>query len=99
MADIWCFTCSHEIRRAILTDRYVHLDRDDLDDCPCFADGEECHPMTPCRTCNNTGIVTSPDPDGESVYDSACPERVHDGEDVTFPADSAPGTPLDDWDW
>ena len=33
-----------------------------------------------CRVCNDTGIVTSPDLDGESAYESACPERVHDGQ-------------------
>ena len=36
------------------------------------------HPETEttatCRVCNDTGIVTSPDLDGESAYDSACPE-------------------------
>lgn len=26
-------------------------------------------------------------------------EPARDGEDVTFPADSAPSTPLDDWNW
>ena len=34
--------------------------------------------MTSCPVCNDTGIVLSPDPDGESVYESACPEPVHD---------------------
>lgn len=34
-----------------------------------------------CRVCNDTGVVWSPDPDGESVYESACPEPVHDGAD------------------
>ena len=29
---------------------------------------------TACRVCNDTGIVTSPDLDGESAYESACPE-------------------------
>ena len=43
MTDIWCFTCSHEIRLK-LTSGYVHLDRDNLHDCPCFTDGEECQP-------------------------------------------------------
>jgi hypothetical protein len=27
-----------------------------------------------CRTCNDTGAVVSADHDGESAYDSACPE-------------------------
>lgn len=52
-----------------------------------------------CPVCNDTGVVTSPDPGGESVYESACPEPAHDGEDVTFPADSSPSPPLDDWNW
>ena len=29
MTDIWCFTCSHELKRD-LTGGYVHLDPDDL---------------------------------------------------------------------
>jgi hypothetical protein len=28
----------------------------------------------PCPVCNGTGTVWSPDPDGESAYESACPE-------------------------
>jgi hypothetical protein len=59
----------------------------------------EREPPPRCPVCNDTGTVWSPDPDGESVYESACPERVHDGEDVTFPPDSTPTTPLSDWDW
>lgn len=31
-----------------------------------------------CPVCLDTGIVQTPDPDRESVYESACPERVHD---------------------
>lgn len=27
------------------------------------------------------------------------PARVHDDEGVTFPADSSPAAPLDDWGW
>ena len=29
----------------------------------------------PCPVCRDTGIVWSPDPDRESVYETACPER------------------------
>lgn len=54
---------------------------------------------TACPVCRDTGIVQCPDPDRESMYETACPERVHDGEDVTFPVDKSPSTPLDDWDW
>lgn len=43
MTDIWCFTCSHEVRRD-LEGNYVHLDEDDLDGCVCAADGLECQP-------------------------------------------------------
>jgi len=43
MTDIWCFTCSHEIRQE-LSGRYVHLDADDLLNCPCGDDEEECQP-------------------------------------------------------
>jgi hypothetical protein len=43
MTDIWCFTCSHEIRRE-LAGGYTHLDPDDLDGCPCAEDGEACAP-------------------------------------------------------
>lgn len=44
MSDIWCFTCQHEIKRELLTGRYVHLDQDEANRCPCIEDGEECHP-------------------------------------------------------
>jgi len=45
MTDIWCFTCSHELKRELLTGRYAHLDRDDVaNGCPCIDDGEECQP-------------------------------------------------------
>jgi hypothetical protein len=27
-----------------------------------------------CRTCNDSGSVWSPDPGGESLYESLCPE-------------------------
>ena len=62
------------------------------------------HPLVPilepaCSVCRDTGIVQCPDPDRESLYETACPEPVHDGQDVTFPADSTPGTSLSDWDW
>ena len=39
--DIWCFTCSHEIRLKLTG--YAHIDPDDLNGCPC-ADEEGCHP-------------------------------------------------------
>ena len=42
MTDIWCFTCSHELRQGITG--FTHLDRDDTAGCPCVKDGEECHP-------------------------------------------------------
>jgi hypothetical protein len=42
MTDIWCFTCSHEIRQ-VLTG-YLHADEDDEDNCVCMADEEECQP-------------------------------------------------------
>lgn len=31
-----------------------------------------------CRTCNDSGVVTSADPADGSPYESACPEPVHD---------------------
>jgi hypothetical protein len=45
MTDVWCFTCSHEIRREA-GGGWVHVDYDDVDNrtCPCAADEEECHP-------------------------------------------------------
>ena len=44
MTDIWCFTCSHELRRE-LTGRYVHVDGDiDEDGCICLEDEEKCEP-------------------------------------------------------
>jgi hypothetical protein len=44
MTDIWCFTCSHELKRAVGDVAWQHLDPDDLDGCPCVADGEKCQP-------------------------------------------------------
>ena len=44
MTDIWCFTCSHELKRAVGDVAWQHLDPDDLDGCPCVAGGEECQP-------------------------------------------------------
>ena len=52
-----------------------------------------------CPVCRDTGIVQCPELDGTGMYETACPERVHDGADVTFPRDSTPSTPLSDWDW
>jgi hypothetical protein len=43
MTDIWCFTCNHEIRPE-LAGGYSHLDRDDLEGCPCTDDEEACQP-------------------------------------------------------
>ena len=42
MTDIWCFTCSHELKRGL--DGYAHLDPDDLNGCVCHEDGEACQP-------------------------------------------------------
>ena len=39
-------------------------------------------PVPACRVCNDTGTVWSPDPDGCSVYDSACPAPIHDDEEA-----------------
>jgi hypothetical protein len=45
MTDLWCFDCRHELKRELVTGRYVHLDPDDLlNGCPCADDGEECGP-------------------------------------------------------
>ena len=33
-----------------------------------------------CPVCRDTGIVQCPDPDRESMYETACPERIHDGQ-------------------
>ena len=53
-----------------------------------------------CPVCRDTGIVQCAETNPEDgVYEQACPEKVHDGEDVTFPADPAPSTPLSDWNW
>jgi hypothetical protein len=39
---------------------------------------EHTYPAVSCRVCNDTGTVWSPDPDGCSVYESACPEPIHE---------------------
>lgn len=44
MTDVWCFTCSHELKRELLTDRYVHIDPDDEEGCVCIDDEEACQP-------------------------------------------------------
>ena len=44
MTDIWCFTCSHEIRQGVISGWWVHVDDDDADSCPCADDREECQP-------------------------------------------------------
>jgi hypothetical protein len=44
VTDIWCFTCSHELKRELLTGRCVHLDPDDLRGCVCDEIGEDCQP-------------------------------------------------------
>lgn len=43
MTDIWCFTCSHEIRE-LYPRGYVHLDPVEAEMCICTEDGEECTP-------------------------------------------------------
>ena len=37
----------------------------------------ERHTRPACPVCRDTGIVQCPDPDRESLYETACPERVH----------------------
>ena len=44
MTDIWCFTCSHELRWNVATSRHVHVDPDDTRNCPCTDDEEACEP-------------------------------------------------------
>jgi hypothetical protein len=44
VTDIWCFTCFHELKRELITGRYVRLDADDEDGCVCIDDGEGCAP-------------------------------------------------------
>jgi hypothetical protein len=44
MTDVWCFDCRHELKRELITGRYVHLDPDDEAGCTCTDDGEECQP-------------------------------------------------------
>jgi hypothetical protein len=44
MTDVWCFDCRHELKRELITGRYLHLDPDDATVCTCIEDGEECHP-------------------------------------------------------
>ena len=39
---------------------------------------EAARTTTACQVCNDTGIVWSPEPDGDGVYESACPEPIHD---------------------
>lgn len=47
MTDVWCFTCSHEIRQE-LGGNWVHVDDDDIHpkgtSCVCVLDGLECQP-------------------------------------------------------
>ena len=43
MTDIWCFTCSHEIKQG-LTGTYAHLDGADMDGCVCVEEELECAP-------------------------------------------------------
>ena len=43
MTDVWCFTCSHEIKHMPISG-YAHVDKDDEDGCICIADGLECQP-------------------------------------------------------
>jgi hypothetical protein len=45
VTDIWCFTCRHELKPVLLSDRYTHLDPDDVaNGCVCTEDGLECQP-------------------------------------------------------
>lgn len=44
MTDVWCFTCGHELRRVLLSDRWEHEDTDDNNGCPCVIDGMACEP-------------------------------------------------------
>ena len=34
--------------------------------------------MTLCPVCRDSGIVQCPEPDGTGMYETACPEPVHD---------------------
>ena len=43
MTDIWCFTCSHEIKLNFVGG-YVHIRRDDEDGCVRIDDEEGCAP-------------------------------------------------------
>ncbi len=43
MTDVWCFTCSHELKQTF-GESFLHLDPDDEPGCPCIADEEECGP-------------------------------------------------------
>ena len=64
------------------------------------------HPFR-CAVCRDTGIVQCPELDGTGMYETACPERVHDldtghtrdpkGEEAA--AAGGEWTPLDDLDW
>jgi DNA-directed RNA polymerase subunit N (RpoN/RPB10) len=44
MTDVWCFTCSHEIKEIWPGFEWVHVDDDDRDDCPCMRYAEKCQP-------------------------------------------------------
>jgi len=51
--------------------------------CEFRASERELTPVTPkaaCSVCRDAGIVQCSDPDGTSVYETACPEPVHDGQ-------------------
>lgn len=39
---------------------------------------ESAYPSAACQVCNDTKVIWSPDLDGESMYESACPEPIHD---------------------
>ena len=43
MSDVYCFTCSHEIRQTI-DGSWVHIDGDDERLCVCIADELGCQP-------------------------------------------------------
>jgi len=44
MTDVWCFTCSHEIRQTI-DGTWEHVDQDELRHCACAEIGEDCEPL------------------------------------------------------
>lgn len=39
---------------------------------------EHQYPQWACGVCRDTKVIWSPDLDGESMYESACPNPIHD---------------------